>query len=99
ARQIAPNCCKGDRTPAYVGTDKISGRLAFVRPDAVRFLRRGNRGRAVLVSWVSRTQPEARRRSLTDGAAFAERGVLGWRLSDPVGGRRTRLPPWLATGR
>src|SRR5262249_5555130 len=38
-------------------------------------------------------------RSLTDGATFAERRVLGRWLSGLVGGRRTRLSPWLATGR
>src|SRR5262245_10013335 len=55
-------------------------------------------GRVAHVSLVDRSQFGGRR-SLTDGAAFADRPVLGRHLSGLVGGRRTRLSPRLATGR
>jgi hypothetical protein len=46
--------------------------------DGVRFLQAGERSRVWRTkSLVSRLQDEARRRGLTDGAAVAERRVLG----------------------
>jgi len=47
--------------------------------DGVRFLQTGGRPRVWRTkSLISRLQAEARRRSLTNGAAVAERRVLGW---------------------
>src|SRR5215831_14345427 len=47
--------------------------------DGVRFLQAGERLRVWRTkSLIRRLQAEARRQSLTDGAAVAERRVLGW---------------------
>ena len=76
---------------------KTKGRLAFLGRWSTISL--GWRGRACGKSLISRLQAEARRRILTDGAAVAERRLLGRQLSGVVGGRRARVQSWLATGR
>ena len=67
--------------------------------DGVPFLQAGERPRVWRAKrLISRLQADARHRSLTDGAAVAERRLLGRQLSGVVGGRRARVQPWLATG-
>src|SRR6516162_10221646 len=48
---------------------------------------------------LSRSTRKAGPRSLSGGAALTEQRVLGWQLSDPLGGQRARLSPRLATRR
>jgi len=73
------------------GISQVMG-YDFCRPE---------RGRAhcARIAWFAGLDSGPGCRSLTDGAAFAERRVLGRWLSGLVGGRRTRLSPRLATGR
>jgi hypothetical protein len=74
-------------------TLKINGRLAFPRRCGTI----SERGREPQIgasrAGSAELNPEARTRRLSGGVAFAEQCVLGRRLSDRVGGRRTRLLP------
>src|SRR5215471_21792459 len=94
-RQIAANRAKSLQTRRRVG-------IFWIRPDeptagisrAIRYDFSGaERGRAhgAPKAWLADLNSEHECRSLTDATAFAERRVLGLRLSGIVGGRRTSL--------
>jgi PAS domain S-box-containing protein len=95
ARQIAPIVANETADPRTSDQARSTDGWHF-SGDAVRFLQGGERprGRGPRKAWLKGSPtPE-----LTDGVAFAERRVLGRRLSGLVGGRRTRVLPRVAPG-